>query len=232
MKISKKTLQILKNFSLIQNGIVVRSEKDYLVSVSEGASILSNAPIEEKFPVDFAIYDIGQFLNTVSLFKEPVFDFNGSYVTIHDEEGRMKTDFHYSEESIITEAPVDEFEIDNFKIETELTEEVFKKVIKSSSIMGLRDLRIKSDGDKIIFEAFDKNKDTKNVFGVTLTDGYEGVPFEAHFLVDTIRVLLDDNYKVGLINRGGMLVSQFTGSDEDRPNRYWISLESSSTLPE
>lgn len=232
MKISKNTLQILKNFSMIQNGIIINSGQDCLVSISEGASILANAPIEENFPVDFAIYDIGQFLNTIQLFKEPVFDFNESYVTIHDEEGRMKTDFHFSQKELITEAPVNEFDIDSFSVHTKLTQDIFKKVIKSSAIMGLRDLRIKSEGDKIIFEAFDKSKASKNVFGVTLSEGYEGKDFEAHFLVDTIRVLLDDDYKVGIVNRGGMMVSQFTGSDEEKPNRYWICLEESSILSE
>ena len=48
-------------------------------------NILAEADISEEVPQDFAIYDLVQFLNGISLYGDPELDFqNESYLTIRD----------------------------------------------------------------------------------------------------------------------------------------------------
>jgi hypothetical protein len=81
MKISQQTLSILKNFASINGNILIRAGSN-ISTISPQKNILSNANVTESFPVQFAIYDLSQFLSAISLFEDPDFDFNESYVTI------------------------------------------------------------------------------------------------------------------------------------------------------
>ena len=82
MKLSKGTLDILKNFSNINPSITFKEGQE-LSTLSIQKNILSRAVVEETFPRNFAIYDLQQFLSGVSLFENPELDFdNPNYVII------------------------------------------------------------------------------------------------------------------------------------------------------
>ena len=74
MKLSDKTLVILKNFAGINNSILVK-RGDNLRTISLAKNILAEANIKEEFPRDFAIYDLNQFLNGLGLHQDPELDF-------------------------------------------------------------------------------------------------------------------------------------------------------------
>ena len=73
MKLSDKTLVILKNFAGINNSILVK-RGDSLRTISLAKNILAEANIKEEFPRDFAIYDLNQFLNGLGLHQDPELD--------------------------------------------------------------------------------------------------------------------------------------------------------------
>ena len=82
MKLSDNTLTILKNFAGINNSILVK-EGNRLRTISVAKNILAEADITEEFPRDFAIYDLNQFLNGLSLHSDPDLDYNeDSYLSI------------------------------------------------------------------------------------------------------------------------------------------------------
>ena len=68
MKLSEKTFNLLKNFSSINQSILFKEGKS-LRTMSVMKNIL--AEVEEDFTKDFAIYDLVQFLNNVSLCANP-----------------------------------------------------------------------------------------------------------------------------------------------------------------
>ena len=70
MKLSDNTLTVLKNFAGINNSILVK-EGSRLRTISVAKNILAEADIKEDFPRDFAIYDLNQFLNGLSLHQDP-----------------------------------------------------------------------------------------------------------------------------------------------------------------
>ena len=62
MKLSSNTTNILKNFSQINQSILIK-EGNKLKTISVMKNILAEAEVEEEFEKDFAIYDLNQFLS-------------------------------------------------------------------------------------------------------------------------------------------------------------------------
>ena len=86
MKLSDKTLSVLKNFSGINQSILFK-EGNKLRTISVMKNILAEATITEEFPRDFGIYDLNQFLNGLGLHKAPELDF----VNDRSEETRLNS---------------------------------------------------------------------------------------------------------------------------------------------
>ena len=57
MKLSSATLEVLKNFSNINQSIAVTTGSK-LKTVNSLKNILAHATVEEDFPKEFAIYDL------------------------------------------------------------------------------------------------------------------------------------------------------------------------------
>ena len=94
MKLSDRTVNLLRNFSTINQSILFKEGKK-LRTISVMKNILAEANIDEEFPQDFGVYDLGQFLNSLNLFQEPDLVFNGdSYVTV--KEGKQKSKYFLS----------------------------------------------------------------------------------------------------------------------------------------
>ena len=64
MKLSEKTLTVLKNFAGINNSILVK-QGTQLRTISVAKNILAEANIEEEFPRQFGVYDLNQFLKWI-----------------------------------------------------------------------------------------------------------------------------------------------------------------------
>ena len=67
--LSKKTLDVLKSFSTINSSIVFRKGST-VRTISNAENNLAKFTGDEVFPVDFAIYDLSQFLSGISLFSD------------------------------------------------------------------------------------------------------------------------------------------------------------------
>ena len=92
MKLSDKTIKLLKNFSSINQSILFK-EGSKLRTISVMKNILAEATVDEEFPKDFGIYDLVQFLNGLDLHETPELDFTrDEHVVIR--EGKMTPDFN------------------------------------------------------------------------------------------------------------------------------------------
>src|SRR5210317_1020094 len=108
MKISDNTFDVLKNFSSINQSLAFKTG-NVIRTVSEQKTILAQAKVEESFPVDFAIYELNQFLGLSSLFEDADFDFGQSQVTL--KEGSAKANYTYADPSMITTPPEKNIEL-------------------------------------------------------------------------------------------------------------------------
>ena len=102
MKLSKHTLNMLKNFSDINMSIEIK-EGNILRTVSVQKNILAQAELEDSFPQDFAIYELNRFLGAVSLFDDPEFQFNGKSANIGTT--KHSVDYVYCDPSMIVTPP-------------------------------------------------------------------------------------------------------------------------------
>ena len=90
MKLSEKTLSLLKNFGSINQSILFK-EGNKLRTISVMKNILAEAEIAEDIPQDFGIYDLNRFLNALSLSQSPELDFsNSQYVMIRGSDTKSK----------------------------------------------------------------------------------------------------------------------------------------------
>ena len=81
MRLSYKTLMLLKNFSTINQSILFK-QGNSLRTISVMKNILAEATIEEDIPKDFGVYDLNQFLNALSLHQKPELDFKNEGYTV------------------------------------------------------------------------------------------------------------------------------------------------------
>ena len=87
MKLNSETVNVLKNFSQINQNLMIK-EGNTITTMSAMKNIVAKASVEENFPKQIAIYDLNEFLSSTSLFKEPVIDFDDSYLTIKEENSK------------------------------------------------------------------------------------------------------------------------------------------------
>ena len=146
MKLSNKTLEVLKNFSNINQNILIE-EGNVLRTISTMKNILGSATIEESFPKEFGIYDLNEFLGVLSLTKDSEIELdNESYLTINS--GKIKIKYFFSDPSIIV-APPKVFNPPPTDISFTVSKDVLATVMKASAVMQLPDLVIDSNGMKV-----------------------------------------------------------------------------------
>lgn len=127
MKISDKTLTLLKNFSNINQSILFKQGKE-LRTISVMKNILAEATIEEDVPKDFGIYDLNQFLNGLALHQKPGLDFeNESYVVI--KEGRMRSKYFFADPKVIVTPPEKEITLPSEDVAFTVSTEQLDKLL-------------------------------------------------------------------------------------------------------
>jgi len=211
MKLSENTVNILKNFSTINQNILVKSGSQ-LRTMSTMKNILGEASITEDFPKEFGIYDLNEFLGVLSLVKDSNLEFGESYLTVNG--GRTKVRYFYSDSSILT-TPPETFNAPECDVSFTIPGLVLTNVLKASAVMQLPDI-VFTDG-KIAAT------DLKNVTSNDFTEDLDKVnsDFEFRFKADNLKMIPGD-YQVTASTEAG--VSNWTGAEVS----YWIAMEAKS----
>ena len=81
MKLSNDTKDVLKNFSTINQNLLVKSGNT-INTMSAMKNIVAKATIPDTFSSEFAIYDLNEFLSALSLFKSPDLNFGDKSVKL------------------------------------------------------------------------------------------------------------------------------------------------------
>tara|TARA_R100000027_G_C2213410_1_gene83743 strand:+ start:75 stop:740 length:666 start_codon:yes stop_codon:yes gene_type:complete len=220
MKLSDKTISVLKNFSSINQSILVK-EGNKLRTISVMKNILAEANIEEEFSKDFGVYDLNQFLNGLSLHQNPELDFaNDGYVVIR--EGRSRSKYFFADPNVIVTPPDKAIQLPTEDVCFELSTEQLEKLLKASSVYQLPDLSAIGENGVVKLVVRDKKNDTSNDFAVIV--GETDKEFSFNFKVENIKVL-PGTYEVVVSQK---LLSRFTSKNHDLT--YYIALEPDSTF--
>ena len=220
MKLSDNTLTILKNFAGINNSILVK-EGNRLRTISVAKNILAEAEIKEQFPKDFAIYDLNQFLNGLSLHQDPDLDFNqDSYLSI--KEGKRRVKYFFADPAVIISPPDKDINLPSEDISFQLDSASLEKLVKAAQVYQLPDLSVIGEAGVIKLVVRDKKNDTSNEYAIVV--GETDLEFTFNFKVENIKII-PGAYDVVVSSK---LLSQFTNTKYNLT--YYIALEPDSTF--
>ena len=222
MKLSDKTLVILKNFAGINNSILVK-RGDSLRTISLAKNILAEANIKEEFPRDFAIYDLNQFLNGLGLHQDPELDFReDSFLSIR--EGKRRVKYFFADPQVITAPPEKTLTLPTQDVCFQLDSVTLEKLLKAAAVYQLPDLSAIGEAGVVKLVVRDKKNDTSNEFAIVV--GETDSEFIFNFKVENIKII-PGAYNVVISSK---LLAQFT--NENHNLKYFIALEPDSTFTE
>ena len=139
MKLSEQTVAILKNFSAINQNLIIKKGSE-ISTVSAMKNIVATAKVEEIFPVEFAIYDLNEFLSGLSLFKNPDLDFQENYVLVTESGSKGKSlKYWFSDSSVVT-SPNKEVTMPSSEVKFPLQSNVLSEVQKAAAVIGAPDM--------------------------------------------------------------------------------------------
>lgn len=219
-KISKETLEVLKNFASINSNILVKSG-NVLTTISPVKNVMATATVSETFDTEFGIWDLNKFLGTISLFDSPNFEFDDKSVRISN--GSSEVVYYYSEPKLLT-TPTKEITMPDGVLNFTLKESDLQELQKAASVMQLPDMVVRSSGGSVELAVLDKKDATSNTYslevGDLLNDEHE---FAFYFKVENLKMITGD-YDVTISEK---MISQLVNTKDDVT--YWIALESDST---
>ena len=220
MKLSDKTIKLLKNFSSINQSILFK-EGSKLRTISVMKNILAEATVDEEFPKDFGIYDLVQFLNGLDLHETPELDFTrDEHVVI--KEGKMRSKYFFADPNVIVTPPDKEITLPSEDVCFELSTEQLNSLLKAAAVYQLPDLSAVGENGVVKLVVRDKKNDTSNDYAVVV--GETDSTFSFNFKVENIKVL-PGTYEVVVSQK---LLSRFTSKNHDLT--YYIALEPDSTF--
>jgi len=215
MNLSSDTLSVLKNFSDINQNLLIKPGNK-VQTISTLKNILAEAEVSEKFESEFAIYDLPEFLRSVELFDKPELKFNGGgYVNIT--KGNTKgIKYFFSDKSVIV-SPSKSINIPDKHVTFTLKKEDFTELMKGATTLNVPDISVESDGKSIKMVATDKKNKTSNEYSVNV--GESDKKFKAYFKTENFKQIVDD-YDVAISKAK---ISHFV--NRNKPVQYWIALE-------
>ncbi len=214
MKLSEQTVNVLKNFSGINQNILVK-EGSTLRTMSTMKNILAESTVTESFPQDFGVYDLNEFLGVLTLVPDSELEFGDSNLTIGG--GRTRIKYFYSDPSILT-TPPEVFNAPECNVTFDIKEQTLTKILKASAVMQLPDVVMKSSDNEILFMVTDLKNTTSNDYVESLGATLSGPEFEFVFKTENLKMISGDYTVRGSTEAG---VSNWIGTNVS----YWIAME-------
>ena len=218
MYLSTETVSILKNFSTINQSILIKAGKK-LRTMSVMKNILAEVDIDEEFSRDVAIYDLNQFLNCLSLIPGAEVNLDSNSIVITD--GTNSIEYRYSDPSVISAPPEKELKLPSEDVEVILTEDHLDTVKKAAAVLQIPDVTLLGDGSKIYLTVRDKKNSGSNSYKIEV--GESDATFQFNLKVENLKLLTGD-YDVVLSSKN---LARF--ESHSRPLVYFIALEPDST---
>jgi hypothetical protein len=199
--LSKKTLDVLKNFSSINSSIVFR-QGSTVRTISNAENILAKYTAEEIFPV----------------FSDSQLEFaNNDFVSILG--GGRSVKYYFSDPEItLKSAPEKNVKFPGADIQFNITGDELVSLQKASAVYSLPDLTVDTTGDTIKLILRDKENDTSNTYEQSTSGDFTG-SYSLDVKIENIRLLPGD-YTVKISKH---LISEWTNQTTDLT--YYIALE-------
>lgn len=220
MKLSPETLEILKNFSVINNGIQFK-KGNILKTVSPAVNVLALAELKDEFEQNFCVYDLSNFLNVQSLYKDVDISFKGDNIILKS--GRSVTQYRMANPATIQLPPEKNISIGDPDSSFVLSKEDYELILKTSSVLSSPNIAFSSDGETIEVVCYDAVDNSANINSTTLSDG-NGKKFNCVLKTDNLKMIVG-SYDVGISFKGPVHFKNKNSKVE-----YWVMSESNSVF--
>ena len=215
MKLSKETLEVLKNFASINNGLEFK-EGNVLSTMSASKTVLVRAELKDSFPETFCVYDLNQYLSVYSINKDPEIDFDEFNVIFKTQ--RSKTRYRKTAKHMIVTAPDKSLNIGEPDVAFTLSQEDYRDIIDSAKVLQSPHIAVESTGDKIVLTCYNAKDDSAHTNSIEVAEG-NGKSFKVVFLTENIK-MITGSYDVEISYKG------FTSFKNKVSNiQYWIASE-------
>ena len=223
MELSDRTLNVLKNFSGINQNLIIRSGNT-IRTISEARNVLGTAIVDEQFPQDFGIYDLNEFIGVLGLVDTPRLKFKDEYVTVGDSVGRSKVKYFFSAEDTLTTSKKD-ITMPDPDVSFVLTNDMLNKLKRAASTLGHNEVSITGKDGVLSLSVVDSQNSTSNTFSIDVDGEFKAdVNFNFIISIGNLKILPGD-YEVQISSK---LITQFKNKEVNVT--YWIALEKSSTF--
>ena len=213
MKLSNETVSVLKNFSTINQNLVIKSGNK-IATMSAMKNIVAKAEVLEEFPQEFAIYDLNEFLSAISLFSKPELEFENDFVMITEEGTSTSLKYWYSDPSVVT-TPTKDITMPECEVKFNLSSDTLAMVTKAAAVIGAPDMALESGSLKVT----DKKNATANNYALDLGVDSQSDNYKFWFKVENLK-LMQGSYDVQVSSKN---ISHFKNSAGNV--EYFIALE-------
>ena len=217
MKLSSQTINVLKNFSTINQNLVIKEGSD-IATMSAMKNIVAKAKVEESFTKEFAIYDLNEFLSALSLFGTPDLDFQNDFVVITEEGSSKSLKYWYSDPSVVT-TPNKDITMPSNEVKFDFSSDTLAEITRAASVIGAPDMVLENGKLRVT----DKKNTTANDYATELDVPDSDVKYKFWFKVENLK-LIPGSYSVEVSSHK---ISRFSNSSIDI--EYFIALEPESS---
>ena len=221
MELNGTTLEVLKNFASINSNIVINSG-NVVKTVSEAKNVVSTTSLDVNFPQKFGIYDLNEFLSTLSLLDSPRLAFEENFVTVTDGSGRSRIKYFFSDPDMLTSPSADVI-MPDAEVKFTLDRDTLLRIKKAASVLGHTEMSVSVKDNVVCCSVIDNNDGTSNAFSIDVDGTFENPEFNFVFNISNLK-MIDGDYEVGISSK---LISHFVNKDTDI--EYWVALEKTST---
>jgi len=221
MELSENTLDVLKNFSGINQNMLIR-QGNTVKTISEARNVLATAVVAEEFTQDIGIYDLNEFIGVLGLVDQPRLKFGDECVTVVDGTGRSRVKYFFSPEETLT-TPQKDINMPETEVKFLLTKDTLEKIKRAATTLGHDEVAITGNNGAINLSVIDSENSTSNAFSIDIDGEFPETPFKFIISISNIRILPGD-YDVEISSK---LISCFKNKEVNV--KYWIALEKTSS---
>ncbi len=219
MKLSEETIEILKNYATLNQGLAVKPGS-VLKTITPSRSVLAISRVVESFPVSFCLYDLNKWLAKLSLYREAELEFESDRIVIKSADNRRTDYIKYSSPEIVKGVPDKDIALDDHDYEFTLTQEDLIWARKSAGISSSENFMFRGDGKHIYFQSNTLKDDSSDLSSTMIGDTED--EFLCVLQVANFK-LLDGAYNVKI--RGGeKALTKFEHTTKNI--QYYIAVES------
>lgn len=214
-----ETMEVIRNFGTINQNLVFK-QGNVLRTVADAKNVLAKAVLDEEFPQDFGIYDVGEFMNVFNLIEDGTVTYEDKHM--HIANGKASINYFYSDIEMLTNPPAKDLDMPDAEVTFTLSQEILSQLRKAASALGHKSINIKESDDGLVaLSIADTQNSTSNDFTLFVEGSFNqtgnAVPLSVN--IDNLKLLPGD-YQVEVSSK---LISKFTHTNKNLT--YWIALE-------